>query len=89
MPEEKNINAKNYMDALKERSKTSKVYKKYQMTGLTLSEILEDNKHKALYIKLAKEQDEQKLMELAKKVAENKNVKNKGAYFMRLIHPQK
>lgn len=74
-----------YLGVLKERKKTSKIYKEYQMAGLALAEILEDKSHKALYIKLAKEHDSQKLIALAKDIATRKQVKNKGAYFMSLI----
>ena len=73
-----------YLNQYKERAKTSRVYRKYQMTGLALAEILEDDKHKSLYIKLAKNGNDEKLIRLAKNVAERKNIKNKGAYFMNL-----
>ena len=76
---------KAFLETLRERAKKSKVYRPYQLTGLELSEILEDEKHKALYIKLAKERDPQDLMQLAKEVRERKNIKNKGAYFMKLL----
>lgn len=75
---------KGYLDTLKERAKTSRVYRKYQLIGLLISQILEDEEHKALYIKLAKEHDEEKLLALAKDIGERKNVQNKGAYFMRV-----
>jgi hypothetical protein len=74
-----------YIEELKRRGETSHVYKKYQLTGLQIADILEDPKHKALYIKLAKERDSEKLLVMAKSVAENKNVKNKGAYFMTVL----
>ncbi len=74
-----------YMKRLKERTKTSKIYKTYQMTGLELAEILGDKEHKSLYIKLAKENDERKLLEIAKDIASKKNIRNKGAYFMRVV----
>ncbi|MBI4033929.1 MAG: hypothetical protein HY378_00055 [Candidatus Brennerbacteria bacterium] len=77
--------AKTYLETLKERQKESRVYRIHQATGLTLAEILEDEKHKSLYMKLAKVHDAQKLIELAKDVAARKNVRNKGAYFMRLL----
>jgi len=76
---------KGYLETLKERAKTSRVYKKYQLTGLLIAEILGDDRHKSLYIKMAKEKNQQKLLRLAKEVAERKNVKNRGAYFMRLV----
>ncbi len=76
--------SENYLASLKRRGKESHVYRRYQMTGLMLSEILHDSAHKALYIKLAKEHNEEKLLRLAKDIAEKKNVRNKGAYFMRV-----
>ncbi len=74
-----------YRELLKKRAKESKVYTSYQLTGLLLAEILKDKGHKSLYIKLAKEHGSDKLIKLAKSVAERKNVKNMGAYFMRLL----
>lgn len=50
-----------------------------------LAELLRDEKHKVLYIKLAKEFDEAELLAIAKNVSERRNIKNKGAYFMRII----
>lgn len=76
---------KDYMANLRERSKKSRVYRKHQMVGLTLAEMLGDEAHKALYIKLAKEQDQEKLLSIARDVADKINVKNKGAYFMGVL----
>ncbi len=78
-----------YIGILKERKKISKIYKDYQLAGLALAEILEDRPHKALYIKLAKENDSQMLIGLAKDIAMRKQVQNKGAYFMSLLKKQK
>ncbi|MBI1839080.1 MAG: hypothetical protein HYR95_02200 [Candidatus Colwellbacteria bacterium] len=74
-----------YKELLKKRAKESKIYSSHQMTGLMLSEILNDVEHKSLYMKLAKEYDMDKLIKLAKNVAEMKNIKNRGAYFMALL----
>ncbi len=74
-----------YLTELKKRGKESRVYRRYQLDGLEIAQILKDETHKSLYIKLAKERGGQKLRELAKMIAENKNVKNKGAYFMTII----
>jgi copper(I)-binding protein len=74
-----------YLKTLRQRAKDSHVYKKYQLTGLQIAEILGDSKHKALYIKLAKEGNGDRLLGIAKDVAERAEVKNKGAYFMRII----
>ncbi len=76
---------KKYIDLLKERKSTSRVYVPHQSVGLVLAEILDDEKHKSLYMKLAKEYDVQTLMGLAKDVASRRGVRNKGAYFMRLF----
>ena len=76
---------KKYLEVLRERSKKSRVYKKYQAAGLALAAILRDPSHKALYIRLAKNYAEEHLVDIAKTVADKKNVRNKGAYFMRLV----
>lgn len=74
-----------YLKELRRRAKESHVYRKYQLLGLEISQILKDEKHKSLYIKLAKEKNGDRLLRLAKEVAERKDVKNRGAYFMTLI----
>lgn len=76
------LSKKDYLEALKTRAKQSKVYRPYQLHGLEIAEILGDEKHTSLYIKLAKEYDAQTLRALARSVAEKRDVKNKGAYFM-------
>lgn len=79
-----------YIEELRQRAKESHVYRNYQMTGLTIAETLGDEEHKSLYIKLAKEKGGEKLLRLAKDVADRKGVKNKGAYFMYcLLHQEK
>ncbi len=75
----------NYLKELKKRAAESRVYKKYQLFGLEIASLLGDEKHKSLYIKLAKENNPEKLLGIAKKISENKNVKNKGAYFMTIV----
>lgn len=79
-----NVIIPDYLKILKERSKISRVYSKHQLTGLILSQILDDETHKALYIRLAKRGDSERLMTLAKDVAEKRSVENRGAYFMKL-----
>jgi len=81
---------KNYLNTLKERAKKSHVYKSYQFIGLTIAQLLNDEKHKSLYIKLAKEHNQSHLLGIAKDVAERKNIENKGGYFMKVLsktHP--
>ncbi len=81
---------KDYIQILKERAKKSHVYKKYQLIGLLIAQLLEDEKHKSLYIKLAKEHNDEHLLAIAKDVAERKKIENKGAYFMKVLmktHP--
>jgi len=75
-----------YIEELKKRRKESHVYKDYQLVGLLIAEVLQDEEHKSLYIKLAKENNQDKLLKLAKDVAERENIENKGAYFMKLFH---
>ena len=71
-----------YLKELKKRSKDSHVYTPHQLAGLEIADLLGDRKHKALYIKLAKEMGSGELLGIAKQVADNKTVKNRGAYFM-------
>jgi len=73
-----------YLKELQKRGGESKVYKKHQLVGLEIAEFLKDDKHKSLYIKLAKENDPERLLGIAKEISQNKNVKNKGAYFMKI-----
>ena len=77
--------APKYLAALRHRAKTSHIYRSYQLTGLEIARILEDKKHKSLYIKLAKNGSASELLRLAKEVAERKSIRNKGAYFMSLL----
>ncbi|MBI2010773.1 MAG: hypothetical protein HYS89_00840 [Candidatus Colwellbacteria bacterium] len=74
-----------YLEEIKRRGKESRVYEEHQLVGLLLAEILEDEEHKSLYMKLAKEHETDFLFKLAKSVAERKRVKKKGAYFMRIL----
>jgi hypothetical protein len=76
---------KNYLAKLRERSRKNRVYKNYQLTGLIIAELLNDRAHKALYIRLAKEFDDTILLPRAKRIAGLKNIRNKGAYFMKLL----
>ena len=80
---------KEYLEKLKTRKKDSHVYRRYQLIGLQIADILKDRPHKALYIKLAKERNPEKLMELAKSVAEREHIEKKGAYFMKCLTTKK
>lgn len=58
------------------------ISREFQQYGVELAEALGDTKHKALYIKLAKETP-RGLLEAAKSfVIDAENAKNKGALFM-------
>jgi hypothetical protein len=81
--------ASNYLKKLRKRAKESHVYKKYQLIGLEIAKLLGDEKHKSLYIKLAKNGSAEKLFRLAKEVAERRGVKNRGAYFMSCLSIKK
>ncbi len=74
-----------YLKILKKRSRESRVYKKYQLFGLEIAEILGDERHKSLYIKMAKEGGGENLLRLAKEIREKDSVRNKGAYFMKIV----
>jgi len=78
-----------YIKELRRRAKESHVYKKYQLIGLEVAKILGDEKHKALYIKLARNGNADKLLRLAKEIAEKSGIKNKGAYFMTCLFHRK
>ncbi|MDP2629141.1 MAG: hypothetical protein Q8P45_00345 [Candidatus Harrisonbacteria bacterium] len=80
------FNEDKYFAKLTKRSSQSHVHYKHQELGLELSELLDDRKHKSLYIKLVKEHPRPgRLREIAKSVAERSNIKNPGAYFMRIV----
>lgn len=74
-----------YFAELKERARKTRAYTKHQFLGLEIAELLEDEKHKSLYIKLAKEGNAQELRRLAQEVKERKGIKNRGAYFMKIL----
>lgn len=74
-----------YLAKLNERSAKSHIYRPHQWTGLELASLLNDKKHTALYMKLAKQHNQRDLLELAKRISENDNVRNKGAYFMKVF----
>jgi hypothetical protein len=78
-----------YLRTLTDRAKKSKIYQPHQLVGLTLAELLNDQAHKSLYMKLAKERSHDYLIRLAKKIAENTHIQKKGAYFMRLLAEEK
>lgn len=77
-----------YLAELRRRAKESHVYRKYQLMGLEIATALGDEKHKTLYIKLAKEGDADRMLALAKDVAVRGSVKNKGAYFMAILRKE-
>lgn len=83
------IEKRSYLATLTKRRKDTRAYHRHQAVGAELAEILGDPRHTALYIKLAKEKDEQLLRALARAAADNKAVRNPGAYFMRLLQEHK
>ncbi len=87
----KMLKKEEYMKGLAERGEKNKnrVSSRFQSTGLAIADILEDVGHKALYIKLSKENNEEKLMTLAKDIAGNPKIKNRGAYFMKRVQQLK
>ncbi|MDP1706743.1 MAG: hypothetical protein Q8L36_02895 [bacterium] len=81
----RNSSVRTYLKNLKEKRKKSRVYSRHQSIGLALGEILEDRSHKILYISLAKKYDPDRLLALAKDIAQREGVKNRGAYFMKVF----
>lgn len=84
------LDTKDFLKTIKERAEKSKVYKRYQLIGLIIAQLLNDEKHKSLYIKLAKQHNPDHLLSIAKDVSERKNIENKGGYFMIVLaktHP--
>lgn len=86
---DKNQQFGSYLEKLKERKAESRAYSKHQVIGLEIAELLDDHKHKALYIKLAKDWNSDELLRVAKDVAGRPNINNKGAYFMKIISEDK
>jgi len=77
--------ARKYIEELKRRKKQSRVTREWQLTGLEMAAYLEDESHKSLYIKLAKEaKNPERLLALARDIGERRRIKRKGAYFMRV-----
>lgn len=79
----KKVSADKFIAALKKRGRRSHVYRRFQLVGLEIAMHLADEKHKSLYIKMAKFGDADALLVLARRIGDNRRVKNKGAYFMR------
>ncbi|OGM92641.1 hypothetical protein A2935_03955 [Candidatus Wolfebacteria bacterium RIFCSPLOWO2_01_FULL_47_17b] len=74
-----------YLKTLEKRVKSNRIVKEFQDTALIIAELLDDTKHTALYMKLAKEHPKQELLRIAKDVAERHEVSHKGAYFMGIL----
>ena len=85
----KPLKGKDYLKELKDRRKETRAYSAHQFVGLEVAQILDDEKHKSLYIKLVKQHGTDLMLRLAKSVAEKKHVTNKGAYFMKVLHEEK
>jgi len=84
----KSLSAKDYKAELTKRAKHSRIHYRHQLVGLEIAMHLEDEKHKSLYIKMAKEGNPDRLLAIAKDVAERNTLKNKGAYFMKIVHKE-
>ncbi len=74
-----------YLKKLRERAKKSRVRTSHQFVGLEIARKLGDNKHRALYMKLAKRGNPAKLQWLAADIASREGIKQKGAYFMKVL----
>ena len=78
--------AKNYLSTIAQRKKESHIHREFQFIGLEVAQMLGDIAHKALYIKLAKIYGKDRILPLAKDVADRRGIRNKGAYFMKLLY---
>ena len=74
-----------YIKKLKERGKDSHIYTKFQLIGLEIANLLDDQKHIGIYMKLCKDKNPETLLAIAKDVAERKTIGNKGGYFMKVL----
>ena len=83
------VNKSNYLDELKKRGARARVTRDFQFLGLEIAAALKDLAHKSLYIKYAKRYDPQKLLSLAKDIAQRRDIKNPGAYFMKVVSEMK
>ena len=79
-----------FLEKIKARSTSSRVKYQFQLIGLQLATILNDQKNKSLYIKIAKQrQDYGYLLNLANSIKENDRIDNKGAMFMNELYKRK
>ncbi len=77
--------SRDYLKKLRERGKRSRIRTKHQFVGLEIGRKLGDSKHKALYMKLAKERNQAKRQWFAADVASRPGIQKKGAYFMKVL----
>lgn len=85
----KTFDSTQYIKTLKDRASKGRVTQQFQLLGLEIATTLRDLSHKALYIKYAKEFGADKMLALAKDIAERRDVANRGAYFMRVVQSMK
>lgn len=80
-----NIDHKSYRALLAQRAAKKRINHQFQLIGLEIAVILGDLAHKSLYMKYAKEYGSDRMLALAKDVAERRDVDHKAAYFMRVL----
>lgn len=78
-------NSQTYLSTIAQRRKETHIHREFQFIGLEVAQLLGDLSHKALYIKLAKIHGKDKILPLARDVADRRNIRNKGAYFMKVL----
>lgn len=76
---------KDYIEKLEKRAQSNRIVKEFQDTALHIAELLNDKKHTALYMRLAKHYPKQLLVRIAASVAERGHIDRKGAYFMKIL----
>ncbi len=79
------VSGSGYLKTLQKRASKSNISQEFQLIGLEVAAILHDIPHKALYIKYVKEYGPDRILSIAKDIAERKDVQNLGAYFMSVV----
>ncbi len=74
-----------YVKNLKKRGEKRHITQEFQLMGMEIATTLHDLPHKALYIKYAKQYGGGAMLALAKDIAERRDVKNLGAYFVSVV----
>ena len=73
-----------YLESLKKRSKRPYATQPFQILGYEIAVALKDLKNRGLYMRLAKTHNPEQLLAIAKDISQNRNIKNKTHYFLKV-----